>query len=216
MDNTYSHSGVAGRLLLTRAPARFSDPTDAELVASSVRDPEAFTQLFERHWEALFRFCRSRAGASGEDIAAEAFRVAFDRRRRYDSRYGDARPWLFGIASNLLRDHFRSARREEQKLTRSATLDAIGQGDQELNELERQLLGPQLADALQGLPAADRDALLLLAWADLDYEQIAQALDVPLGTVRSRIHRARRRVRDHLASARAGAGEELTAQAKGA
>lgn len=198
MDQTYSHSGVAARLLLTRGSSRFNSPTDAELVSASVRDPDAFTQLFERHWEALFRFCQSRAGAAGEDIAAEAFRVAFDRRRRYDSRYGDARPWLFGIATNLLRDHFRSARREEQKLTRSASMDALTPGDDELDQLERQLLGPQLARALQGLPAADRDALLLLAWADLDYEQIAHALDVPLGTVRSRIHRARQRVREHL------------------
>lgn len=198
MDHTYSHSGVAARLLLTRESSRFNSPTDAELVASSMREPDAFTQLFERHWEALFRFCQSRAGSAGEDIAAEAFRVAFDRRRRYDSRYGDARPWLFGIATNLLRDHFRSARREEHKLTRSAALDRPAQDSAEISDLERQLLGPQLAGALQGLPAADRDALLLLAWADLDYEQISQALDVPLGTVRSRIHRARQRVRDHL------------------
>lgn len=198
MDHTYSHSGVAARLLLTRESSRFNSPTDAELVASSVREPDAFTQLFERHWEALFRFCQSRAGSAGEDIAAEAFRVAFDRRRRYDSRYGDARPWLFGIATNLLRDHFRSTQREEHKLTRSAALDPPGQDSAEISELERQLLGPRLAEALQGLPAADRDALLLLAWADLDYEQISQALDVPLGTVRSRIHRARQRVRDHL------------------
>jgi RNA polymerase sigma-70 factor (ECF subfamily) len=198
MDHNYSHSPVASRLLLTREPSRSVGPTDAELVVSSVRDPDAFTQLFERHWEALFRFCQSRAGSAGEDIAAEAFRVAFDRRRRYDARYSDSRPWLFGIATNLLRDHFRSTRREEQKLARSATLDALAQSDGEPGDLERQLLGPQLAGALQGLPAGDRDALLLLAWADLDYEQIAQALDVPLGTVRSRIHRARQRVRDYL------------------
>ena len=198
MDHIYSRSGVAARLLLTRESPRFNSPSDAELVAASVRNPDAFTQLFERHWEALFRFCQSRAGSAGEDIAAEAFRVAFDRRRRYDSRYGDARPWLFGIATNLLRDHFRSARREEHKLARSASMDALAHSDDELNELERQLLGPRLAEVLQGLPAADRDALLLLAWADLDYEQIAQALDVPLGTVRSRLHRARKRVREHL------------------
>jgi RNA polymerase sigma-70 factor (ECF subfamily) len=198
MDHSYSHSPVAARLLLTREPSRSGSPTDAELVVSSVRDPDAFTQLFERHWEALFRFCQSRAGSAGEDIAAETFRVAFDRRRRYDAHYNDARPWLFGIATNLLRDHFRNARREEHKLTRSATLDALAQTDGESGELERQLLGPQLAEALQGLPAGDRDALLLLAWADLDYEQIAQALDVPLGTVRSRIHRARQRLREYL------------------
>lgn len=197
MENTYSQPAVAARLLLAHGTARPGSPTDAEIVTASVREPDAFTRLFERHWEALFRFCQSRAGAAGEDIAAEAFRVAFDRRGRYDSRYGDARPWLFGIANNLLRDHFRSARREEQKLTRSASLDVLAQSD-EPGELERQMLGPQMAGALQGLPAADRDALLLLAWADLDYEQISQALGVPLGTVRSRIHRARQRVRDYL------------------
>ncbi|MGH2859053.1 MAG: sigma-70 family RNA polymerase sigma factor, partial [Solirubrobacteraceae bacterium] len=120
------------------------------------------------------------------------------RRRRYDARYRDARPWLFGIATNLVRDHFRVAVREEQKLTRSAALDALSRSDDELHGLERQLLGPRVADALQGLPAADRDALLLLAWADLDYQQISRALDIPLGTVRSRIHRARQRVRDYL------------------
>jgi RNA polymerase sigma-70 factor (ECF subfamily) len=56
----------------------------------------------------------------------------------------------------------------------------------------------ELAEALKDLPTVDRDALLLLAWADLDYDQIARALGVPIGTVRSRIHRARQRVRAHL------------------
>lgn len=198
MDHTYSNPSVATLLPGSRNAARNNGPADADLVAASIRDPEAFTRLFERHWEALFRFCAGRAGAAGEDIAAEAFRVAFDRRKRYDARYPDARPWLFGIANNLLRDHFRSARREEQKLSRSAALDALAQSDTHVDELERQMLGPELAAALEGLPSADRDALLLLAWADLDYEQIAQALGVPLGTVRSRIHRARQRVRNHL------------------
>jgi RNA polymerase sigma factor (sigma-70 family) len=199
MDHTYSPTRAPARLRLTRdSPSRAAGPSDAELVAASVRDADAFTELFERHWDSLYRFCRNRVGSAGEDIAAEAFRVAFDRRKRYDARYSDARPWLFGIATNLLRDHFRTARREESKLTRSAALDALSHTDAELNGLERQLLGPHLANALQGIPAADRDALLLLAWADLDYEQIAQALDIPLGTVRSRIHRARQRVREHL------------------
>jgi RNA polymerase sigma factor (sigma-70 family) len=199
MDHTYSPPRAPARLLLTRdLPGRAMGPTDADLVTASVRDPDAFTELFERHWDGLYRFCRNRAGSAGEDIAAEAFRVAFDRRGRYDAGYDDARPWLFGIATNLLRDHFRTARREEAKLSRSAALEALTHSDAELNGLERQLLGPHLAEALQGIPAGDRDALLLLAWADLEYEQIAQALDIPLGTVRSRIHRARQRVREYL------------------
>jgi RNA polymerase sigma factor (sigma-70 family) len=201
MDNTYSH---------TRAPAQVvrrldvlgkaGAPRDAELVAASVRDPEAFTELFARHWDAVYRFCLHRAGPAGEDIAAETFRVAFDRRRRYDTRYSDARPWFFGIATNLLRDHFRTASRERSRLERLVALDAPSNDASDLNDLERHLLGPDVAAALQDIPAADRDALLLLAWADLDYEQIAQALDVRLGTVGSRINRARQRVRDYLSA----------------
>lgn len=199
MDNTYQHVPTRARLALTRdAPHRTAIPSDAELVTASVRDPDAFTELFARHWDSLYRYCLHRAGSAGEDIAAEAFRVAFDRRKRYDPRYSDARPWLFGIATNVLRDHFRTARREERKLERSAALNILSRSDAAPDGLERQLLGPHLAAALQGIPAADRDALLLLAWADLDYEQIAAALDVPLGTVRSRIHRARQRVREYL------------------
>lgn len=202
MDKTYSDSYSPVRLVLTGSgPRRAAAPTDAELVTASVRDPDAFTRLFQRHWDDLYRFCLNRAGSAGEDLAAEAFRVAFDRRGHYNALYHDARPWLFGIATNLLRDHFRTARREESKLERSAaldTLDAVARSDAELDGLERQLLGPHVAAALQGIPALDRDALLLLAWADLDYQQIAQALDVPIGTVRSRIHRARQRLREYL------------------
>jgi RNA polymerase sigma-70 factor (ECF subfamily) len=198
MDTTYSYSAAPARPVLGRdRPGRASTASDAELVAASVRDPVAFTELFERHWDGLYRFCVNRAGSAGEDIAAESFRCAFDGRKRYDRRYGDARPWLFGIATNLLREHFRTARREAHKLERSAALSS-GSSGSDMDQLERRLLGPQLAEALQGIPAADRDALVLLAWADLDYEQIAQALDIPLGTVRSRIHRARQRVRECL------------------
>jgi RNA polymerase sigma-70 factor (ECF subfamily) len=69
---------------------------------------------------------------------------------------------------------------------------------QPLEQLEAQMLGPQLTQALRSLPVADREALLLFAWAELSYQEIALALDVPLGTVRSRIHRARARVREQV------------------
>ncbi len=199
MNTTYSQT----RSSLAREPAgivplQTSGPTDAEIVVGSVRSPDQFTLLFERHWADLHRFCASRAGSAGEDVAAETFRVAFDGRRRYDPRFPSAKPWLFGIASNLLREHFRSAEREGEKQTRSAAMTGRPGQEGQLCGLERRLLGAELAAALQELPAADRDALLLRAWGDLDYEQIAWALDVPLGTVRSRIHRARQRVRGYL------------------
>jgi RNA polymerase sigma-70 factor, ECF subfamily len=199
MDTTYSQSRPR---LMPQAALRDAAPpgglTDAEIIAGSLRNPNRFEALFERHWTDLRRFCASRAGAAGEDIAADVFRTAFDRRHRYDPRFPDAKPWLFGIATNQLRDHFRAAAREEDKRSRSAALAARPDAGEAMSGLERQLLGPRLASALSEIPAVERDALLLLAWADLDYLEIAHALGVPIGTVRSRIHRARQRLQTHL------------------
>jgi RNA polymerase sigma-70 factor (ECF subfamily) len=168
--------------------------TDGSLIAASLADAGAFAAIFDRHWLAIHRWCVSRAGPAGEDLAAETFRVAFDERARFDPRYDDARPWLYGIATNLLRRHFRrSARREGAHTVREAdfTDDALGR-------VEARALGPALAAALRDLPSLDRDALLLHVWADLTYTEIARATGIPVGTVRSRIHRARTRLRAHL------------------
>lgn len=172
--------------------------TDASIIATSRRDPEAFEELFDRYWPALHAFCCSRAGAAGEDVAAETFRVAFDKRDRYDLGHPDARAWLYGIATRLLQHHFRRGRRQAAAVERSGRLLAPPDGGGAASDLERRLLGPQVAAAVHGLTDGERDALLLWAWADLQYSEIAQALDVPLGTVRSRLNRARQRVRDHL------------------
>jgi RNA polymerase sigma-70 factor (ECF subfamily) len=173
---------------------------DATLVARSLVDPRAFTEIFDRHWVEIAAFCASRAGSAGEDVAAEAFRIAFDRRARFADRTGAGiRPWLYGIATNLLRHHFRDAERGARAHRRSGGRHVPDVADDALGRLEAERLGPQLARALGELPAGERDALLLLAWAGLEYEEIAQALDVPLGTVRSRIHRARGRVQAQLA-----------------
>lgn len=172
---------------------------DGSMIETSLRDPATFAQLFDQHWARIFVFCVSRAGNAGEDIAAETFKVAFDRGDLFDVSYGDARPWLFGIASNLLRHHFRSGQRARRAGARTLTLHpqrvAMGAGE----EFEARTLTPELSAALANLSEEERDTLLLLAWADLDYAEIARALDVPIGTVRSRIHRARNRVRAYLA-----------------
>ncbi len=172
--------------------------TDATLIARSVKQPRVFGRVFDRHWPAIHAFCTSRAGAVGEDLAAEAFRIAFDERRRFDSAYGDARPWLFGIATNLLRRHFRTAERGRRAEAATAVADVDHLADDALGRIEAERLAPELAAALASIPAADRDALLLVAWAGLSYEQVAVAMDVPVGTVRSRLNRARTRVRAHL------------------
>jgi RNA polymerase sigma-70 factor, ECF subfamily len=167
---------------------------DAAVIAASLTDPAAFAAVFDRHWPPLYRFCASRAGAAGEDIAAETFRIAFDERTRFDPARGDAGPWLYGIATNLLRRWFRT--RSRARLAPGA--DEHDFADDALGRAEASQLGPELAAALRDVAAADRDALLLHAWADLTYTEIAEATGVPVGTVRSRIHRARTRLRMHL------------------
>lgn len=190
-----------GRSSGPRPEAADRGPSDGELFALSLVDPAAFAGIFDRHWESIRAYCVSRGGSAGEDIAAEVFRIAFDRRGEYDPAHDDAAPWLFGIATNLLRRHFRSGRRGHHALRRLAAM--VGRGEDRAEEadigaLEARSLGSELTAALRATPAADREALLLLAWAELDYAEIAAALQIPLGTVRSRIHRARERVRHHL------------------
>jgi RNA polymerase sigma-70 factor (ECF subfamily) len=170
--------------------------------------PEEFGALFDRHWAPIHAYCTSRAGAAGEDLAAEVFRLAFDRRGRYDRRLDDARAWLYGIATNLLRHHFRSGLRGERAGRRALALSELETSVEPLAQLEAQLLGARLTEALSLLAEVDREALLLLAWAELDYREIARALDVPIGTVRSRIHRARGRVRAHIVMTSQGETED--------
>ncbi|HMK92317.1 MAG TPA: RNA polymerase sigma factor [Thermoleophilia bacterium] len=175
--------------------------TDAAVVEESRESPAVFGELFDRHWGSVYRYCRSRAGDAGEDLAAETFKLAFDRRASYDTSHADARPWLLGMATNLVRNHLRGrvrAQRAVQRLEVGATED---HAEAAIGRVEATLLGPTLACALAGIPEGDRDALLLMAWNDLTYAEVAEALDIPLGTVRSRISRARLRLRAHLGQA---------------
>jgi len=172
--------------------------TDAAVIEESLRTPEAFGELFDRHWDAVYRYCRSRAGEAGEDVAAETFRLAFDRRTVYDPERADARPWLLGLATNLIRNHLRRCERGQRAVRRLDVAIAGDHADDAVGRAEAALLGPALGEALRGIPEGDRDALLLVAWNDLTYSEVAEALDVPVGTVRSRISRARLRLRAHL------------------
>jgi RNA polymerase sigma-70 factor (ECF subfamily) len=198
IDEQVTLSGPLRRASLKSSGGEEADTADAILIERSLREPQQFGGVFDRHWSSIHAFCTSRAGAVGEDIAADVFRLAFDRRRRYDPRLGGARSWLYGIATNLLRHHFRSAQRGDRAGRRALALAECETSEQPIDRLEAQLLGPRLAAALEALAPLDREALLLLAWAELDYREIARALDVPVGTVRSRIHRARVRVRTHI------------------
>jgi RNA polymerase sigma-70 factor (ECF subfamily) len=163
-----------------------------------VRDPRAFEAVFERHFDVVWRYACRRAGAQvADDVAAQTFVVAFDRRSRFRDGVCSARPWLLGIATNLLRRHRRT------ELTRlraqaAAPIERSPGMDEAVDRATAATLAPVAARALAKLPRRDREILALLAWAELTYEQIAEALGIPVGTVRSRAHRARVRVRELL------------------
>jgi RNA polymerase sigma-70 factor (ECF subfamily) len=165
---------------------------DAQLIALSVADGRAFETLFDRHYRRIHRFCSARAGAdAADDLASETFVIAFRRRGDYDSAYADATPWLYGIALNVVR----AFRRREVLRRRVALLDlgsTPGQSDASDS-------GDALAAALRGLSERDRDLIVLLAWAGLTYEQLADVFGMPVGTVRSRLSRVRERLRRQLA-----------------
>lgn len=172
--------------------------TDAAVIRASKKDPAAFGPIFDRYWPKIYRYCAQRAGpAVGEDVAAETFRVAFTDRKRYDGR-DDAAPWLYGIATNLLRRWFRSAARgsrAESQVGAEVSGDEFAAID---DRLDAEYLSPHLNSVLKQLSVTDRDTLLLHVFAELTYEQIARATDVPIGTVGSRMNRARTLVRAHL------------------
>jgi RNA polymerase sigma factor (sigma-70 family) len=168
------------------------------VIGRSFRTPRAFGELFDRHWDSVYRYCRSRAGDAGEDLAAETFRLAFDRRGTYELARTDALPWLLGLATNLIRNHLRGCDRGRRALGRLGADTCDDHAEMVIGRVEAALLGPALAQALDGIPDGDRDALLLMAWNDLSYQEVAEALGIPIGTVRSRVSRARLRLRARL------------------
>jgi RNA polymerase sigma factor (sigma-70 family) len=175
--------------------------TDAALIAASQDDPELFAGLFDRHYAAIAGFLRRRLERSlADELAAETFLRAFDARGRYDTTHANARPWLFGIAVKVLSRQ----RRQEKRLLRAlARVGEPADAPDELSDVHGRVdagaISQPLAAAIASLAVHDREVLLLYAWAELSYEQISAALDIPVGTVRSRLHRARAKVRKTLA-----------------
>jgi RNA polymerase sigma factor (sigma-70 family) len=177
-------------------------PTDADLIAASLTDPARFALIFDRHYDAIHRYLTRRVGwGLAEDLTATVFLKAFESRRRFRPSASSAAPWLYGIASNVLRRHARTELRRLRAYARlphkeSAELDTGAIADR----AEAASAAPKVYLALAALQEAERTTLLLVAWADLTYQQVAVALDVPVGTVRSRLHRARGRLRELLSA----------------
>jgi RNA polymerase sigma factor (sigma-70 family) len=160
---------------------------DAELLTRSVCDPSAFAKFYERHGQSVRRYVARRVGAeAGEDLAAEVFVRAFRVRARYCAERDSALPWLLGVANHVIAGHRRTERRRLKALERLAGTSA------EQIDHEDKHVGADVVRHLRRLPTADRDALLLVVWGELSYEEAANALGVPVGTVSSRIARSRR------------------------
>ena len=173
-----------------------SSPSDAEVIGRSLGEPEAFGAIYDRHAPALLRFVSRRAGARiAEGLVGELFRIAFERRKTFDTSRSSALPWLYGIGSNLLLKHRRDEARRLRANARMAADDAVD-GRLSARAIEARLLFPRVADAIQALPDDEREALLLFAWEELPYQSMAEALDLPIGTVRSRLNRARAHLRE--------------------
>lgn len=165
---------------------------DADCIAASLTQPERFGVLYDRHAPMVFRYVRSRLGPDADDAVGDTFAEAFRRRDQFDAGRGRAAgPWLLGIATHVIE---RRRADERRWLRPRATDDALGDdGTADADaRIDDERLAPWLRDALAALRRRDRDALFLHVVGDLSVEEVAIALDVPPGTVKSRLHRARR------------------------
>ncbi|HWL45791.1 MAG TPA: sigma-70 family RNA polymerase sigma factor [Ilumatobacter sp.] len=176
--------------------------TDAEVIDSSLAEPLRFALIFDRYAEPIRRFAVARVGSAADDVTAEVFRIAFERRATFDLAVPNARPWLYGIATNVVRRERRDRARGIAALERihhrrdpmgDPLLDVAGR-------LDAQSRADQLRDAVLALGEHERELLLLVAWDQLSPTEAAHALGIPAETARTRLFRARQRVRAHLAT----------------
>jgi RNA polymerase sigma factor (sigma-70 family) len=167
---------------------------DTTLMVQAIDDPEAFAEIYRRHLGPILRYLRRRLGdGPAEDAATRVFLQAFARREAYVPVHATALPWLYGIASHVIADHHRNEQRRLRALERLAARRADDAGATDGSELPSGLVR-----ALRKLPLPDRETFLLIVLGELSYEEAATALGVPVGTVRSRVARARSRLQRQL------------------
>lgn len=158
---------------------------------------DAFGELFERHARAVYGFCFRRTAdwTLAEDLTSVVFLEAWRRRRQIQPPEGSALPWLLGVATNVVRNAHRSRRRYRAALDRVAPPRSTPDFADELAaRLDDERRMRSLLEAVSSLPRREQDVLALCGWSGLSYEEAAAALGVPVGTVRSRLSRARARL----------------------
>lgn len=170
--------------------------SDAQLISRSLDEPECFAEVFDRHYGRISAYLRSCTTSDvADELASEVFLIAFRRRADFGPDAQSASPWLFGIAVNLLRSTRRSERRRLHAYARSRPLPEDDDLDDAIARADAERRHRPIVNALASIDHDQREVLLLHAWTDLTYVEIAEALAMPVGTVRSRISRARRNVR---------------------
>lgn len=152
-------------------------------------------RLFDEHVDALYGYVGRRLGRDvAADVVGDVFEVALRQSDRFDAGRGSERAWLLGIATNLMRRHWRTEQRRLRAIRRAAGKPTVP-GDALLDLAERLDASTEAERAMAAvgdLAPEDRDLLLLVAWEGTPYKVCAEILGIPVGTVRSRLHRIRR------------------------
>jgi RNA polymerase sigma factor (sigma-70 family) len=172
---------------------------DGALIDWSVRGrADAFVEVVRRHEIAVHGYLARRAGRqAADDLLGEVWVRAFAARVSFQTECADARPWLYGIARNVLRAHWRAAARADPPITEEQN----DPWDDVVERLDSAAWARPLVGAVRALPPSERDVLLLVAWEQLTPAEAAVVLGVPQGTARSRLYRARATLRQALAKA---------------
>ncbi|MFI0410525.1 RNA polymerase sigma factor [Actinomadura sp. 3N508] len=172
---------------------------DSAVLRSSLREPERFGEIFDAYFAEIHGYAARRLGPdAAADVASQTFLEAFRGRGRYDASRAAVRTWLYGIATNVIGKHRRAEVRGLRARERLGGVPDAGHAERVDEQVSAQGLRGRLAGAIAGLSGGDRDVLLLVALADLSHQEVAAALDIPYGTVGSRLNRARRKVREAL------------------
>ena len=176
-------------------------------------DEGAFGVLFERHGRRIYNYCFRRTAdwALAEDLTSATFFLAWRAHGSTSLEAESALPWLYGIATNVLRNQRRSSRRRRDALARLTNewLQEPDFAEEAVTRIDDEREMRRLLELFSKLPRREQDVIALCEWSGLSYDDAAQALHVPIGTVRSRLSRGRRRLRE-LAGA---TGPETVVQA---
>jgi RNA polymerase sigma factor (sigma-70 family) len=158
----------------------------------------SFEDAFAAEFPSLHRYLARRLGPStADELAAETFAVAFRNWDRLDPER-PVRPWLYGIAANLARHHWRKEQRMLRAYARTGVDIVLADEEAAAARVDARALQRELAEALAELRPAEREILLLHAWAELTDAEIAEAVRLPVGTVKSRLSRTRERLRNQF------------------